>query len=89
MKAKASDAEQVVVRQHAERQYAAELATLAESDDRPRPPSWRLSPHAVVTYLLGGTSNGVEITPKYIGDRRIIGLGTSAARVGPSVRSLA
>ena len=72
MKAKDSDAERVVVRQHAERQYATELAALAQSDDKPRPPSWRLSPQAVVTYLLGGNSDGVEITPKYIGDRRII-----------------
>ena len=67
-----SGADQVVVRQHAERQYATELAALAESDTKPRPPSWRLSPQAVVTYLLGGTSDGVDITPKYIGDRRVI-----------------
>ncbi|MGH2900301.1 MAG: AAA family ATPase, partial [Solirubrobacteraceae bacterium] len=63
--------ENAVVREHAERQYAAELAALAESDAKPRPPSWRLSPHAVVTYLLGGkTDSGTEITAKYVGDRR-------------------
>ena len=44
-----------VLRAHAEQQYAAELAALEAADDRPRPPSWRLSPWAVVTYLLGGT----------------------------------
>jgi hypothetical protein len=38
-----------------------------------RPPQWQLSPWAVVTYLMGGTlPNGVEITPKYIGSRRLI-----------------
>ena len=32
-----------------------------------------MSPWAVATYLLGGTlDNGVEITPKYIGNRRLI-----------------
>ena len=44
-----------VLRPHAEQAYAAELAALIAADERPRPPSWRLSPEAVVTYLLGGT----------------------------------
>jgi MoxR-like ATPase len=62
-----------VVRPHAEEFYAAELAALAAADDRPRPPSWRLSPWAVATYLLGGRlPDGTEITPKYIGHRRLI-----------------
>ncbi|WP_374582789.1 AAA family ATPase [Pseudoduganella sp.] len=62
-----------VLRQSAEQQYAHELAALKEADQRQRPPSWELSPWAVATYLLGGTlDNGVEITPKYIGKRRII-----------------
>jgi MoxR-like ATPase len=58
-----------VLRQHAEREFADELVALAASDDRPRPPGWRLSPAAVVTYLLG---DGDRITPKYIGPRRLI-----------------
>ena len=45
-----------VLRPHAEQQFAAELAALAAIDDRPRPANWRLSPWAVVTYLLGGTA---------------------------------
>ena len=62
-----------VVRPHAEDMYAAELAALETADDRPRPPSWRLSPWAVATYLLGGRlADGTEITPKYIGQRRLI-----------------
>ena len=44
-----------VLRPHAEHEFAHELAALAASDDRERPPSWRLSPWAVRTYLLGGT----------------------------------
>ena len=62
-----------VVRPHAEDQYAAELAALAAADDRARPPSWRLSPWAVATYLLGGRlPDGTEITPKYVGQRRLV-----------------
>src|SRR5207253_10618307 len=39
----------------------------------PRPPGWKLSPQAVVTYLMGGKlKGGIEITPKYIGNRRLI-----------------
>jgi MoxR-like ATPase len=62
-----------LLRPHAEQTYATELAALAADDDRPRPPSWRLSPQAVVTYLLGGTlADGTVITPKYVGPRRLI-----------------
>ncbi|APE12179.1 AAA family ATPase [Rhodococcus pyridinivorans] len=62
-----------LLRPHAEQQYAHELAALARLDDRPRPPSWQLSPWAVVTYLLGGElPDGTVITPKYVGPRRLI-----------------
>ena len=62
-----------VLRAHAEQAYAAELEALAAVDDRPRPPRWRLSPWAVATYLLGGTlADGTIITPKYLGNRRLI-----------------
>ncbi len=64
---------QAVLRPHAEQEYAAELAALAAADDRERPPGWRLSPWAVTTYLLGGSAgDGTEITPKYVGSRRLI-----------------
>jgi MoxR-like ATPase len=62
-----------LLRPHAEQVYAAELTALAAADERPRPPSWRLSPQAVVTYLLGGVlGDGTVITPKYVGPRRLI-----------------
>lgn len=62
-----------VLRQHAEHQYASELTALAAQDDRPRPPKWKLSPWAVTDYLLGITlADGTVISPKYIGDRRVI-----------------
>lgn len=62
-----------LLRPHAEQQYAHELAALVRLDDRPRPPSWQLSPWAVVTYLLGGElSDGTVVTPKYVGPRRLM-----------------
>lgn len=67
-----------LLRPHAEQTYAAELTALAAADDRPRPPSWRLSPWAVVEYLLGGTlPDGTVITPKYVGPRRLIEVAVS------------
>jgi len=62
-----------LLREHAEQQYADELAALARQDARQRPPSWKLSPWAVATYILGGTlDDGFTVTPKYIGSRRLI-----------------
>jgi hypothetical protein len=62
-----------ILRQHAEQSFAEELDALKRADDRQRPPNWAMSPWAVATYLLGGRlANGFEISPKYIGSRRLI-----------------
>ena len=65
-----------VLRPHAEVASADELAALEAFDaeeGRPRPPQWRLSPWAVVTYLVGGTlPDGTVVSPKYIGSRRLM-----------------
>ena len=62
-----------VLRPHAEQIFAEELAALRAADDRPRPPSWELSPWAVRLYLLGGElPSGLTIRPKYIGNPRLI-----------------
>jgi MoxR-like ATPase len=62
-----------ILRQHAEDEFAEELAALKEADQHPRPPNWELSPWAVATYLLGGTlPNGFTVTAKYIGERRLM-----------------
>ncbi|WP_432565315.1 ATP-binding protein [Kineococcus sp. SYSU DK003] len=62
-----------LLRPHAEQQFADELAALARTDDRQRPPNWKLSPWAVVTYLLGGElPDGTVVTPKYVGPRRLV-----------------
>jgi MoxR-like ATPase len=62
-----------VLRDTAESQFASELAALAKVDDRERPPKWKLSPWAVVTYLMGGKlKDGTVISPKYVGNQRLI-----------------
>ena len=65
-----------ILRQHAENQFADELTALIADDrrhGRKVPHNWRLSPRAVVTYLLGGTlTGGFGIVPKYIGDQRLM-----------------
>ena len=73
MTTKTPAAVESVIRQHAEQQFAEELAELAKVDDRQKPPNWKLSPWAVRTYLLGGKlANGFEVSPKYIGNARLI-----------------
>ncbi|MBP7862662.1 AAA family ATPase [bacterium] len=62
-----------ILREHAEQQYANELAELKRLDTKQKPPSWNLSPWAVSKYILGGKlENNFEITPKYIGKERIV-----------------
>ncbi len=62
-----------VQRAHAEQQFAEELEEVKKADTYQRPPNWQLSPWAVVTYILGGKlKNGFEVSPKYIGSRRLI-----------------
>ena len=57
----------------AEETYAAELAALKANDVDAKPVGWAMSPQAVVTYLLGGKAkDGTEISPKYVGKRRLI-----------------
>jgi MoxR-like ATPase len=64
---------EVPLRPHAEEEFASDLAALAAADDHPRPPRWRLSPWAVVTYVLGGQlPDGTVVSPKYIGPRRVV-----------------
>ncbi len=61
------------LRLSAEEQFAHELDALKAADDGIRPRNWQMSPQSVVTYLMGGeTKNGVKISPKYIGNQRLI-----------------
>ncbi|SKA30265.1 MoxR-like ATPase [Chitinophaga eiseniae] len=61
------------LRQHAEALYATELEELKKQDSGKRPHNWLMSPQAVVTYLIGGKlKNGFEVSPKYIGSKRLM-----------------
>lgn len=61
------------LRHHAEQSFAHELDELQKADTRQRPTNWNLSPWAVSNYLLGcALNNGFQVTPKYIGSRRVI-----------------
>jgi MoxR-like ATPase len=61
------------LRQSAEEIYSEELRALANRDERPRPEGWKLSPQAVVTYILGGkAADGTPISAKYVGKRKLI-----------------
>lgn len=62
-----------ILRQHAEELFAQELEELQKQDGDKRPANWKLSPQAVVQYLLGGKlKNGFEVSPKYIGNKRLM-----------------
>ncbi|MDI3321035.1 ATP-binding protein [Pinibacter soli] len=62
-----------ILRQHAEQLFAQELEELGKYDMGKRPANWKLTPQAVVTYLVGGKlNNGFEVTPKYIGSRKLM-----------------
>src|SRR5689334_20606857 len=62
-----------LLRQHAEQLYAQELEELQKQDTGKRPTNWKLTPQSVVTYLIGGKlKNGFEVSPKYIGNKRLM-----------------
>lgn len=65
------------LRMPAEDIYASELEALSR-DPGQKPTGWRMTPRAVVTYLMGGKAkDGAVITPKYVGDRRLMETATA------------
>jgi len=61
-----------VLRQSAEQLYAHELEALRQTDTGKIPAGWQMSPQAVLTFITGGKAGKVDITPKYIGNRRLV-----------------
>lgn len=57
-------------RPSAEIRFAEEIQKLRAWDTNPRPVGWKLSPEAVVRFVLGDASLGLE--PKFVGNRRFI-----------------
>ncbi len=56
----------------AEIQFANEIEALIAADKHDKPPGWRMSPRAVLTYICGGTVGSTTVTPKYIGHQRLV-----------------
>ena len=64
---------QNILRQTAEELYQRELNALIAAETDPVPTGWRMSPRSVLTYIMGNTTvGGVHITPKYMGNRRLV-----------------
>ena len=70
-----------ILREPAEIRYADQLEALRQNDDGEPPANWRLSPRAVLTYVVGGKalkakidgkSVDVPITRKFFGDDGIV-----------------
>jgi MoxR-like ATPase len=66
-----------VLRAPAEVLFAEEIEQLIKDDKHERPPGWRMSPRAVLTYICGGKAGSKEITPKYIGHQRLVEIAIS------------
>ena len=65
--------EKNVQRLPAEELYQKEIEALISAETESVPTGWRMSPRSVLTYLTGNTKvKGVEITPKYMGNRRLV-----------------
>ncbi len=61
-----------VLRQPAEVIWKAEIDALCANAGS-KPAGWAMTPQAAVTYLLGGeAADGTQITPKYVGQKRLI-----------------
>lgn len=52
--------------------FQKEINALIAAEKNPIPTGWRMSPKSVLTYIMGGECNGTYITPKYIGNKRIV-----------------
>ena len=69
------------LREPAEMQYQTQIQALIQQDGDDKPANWKLSPQAVLTYILGGTTieaktgrkkTAVEITRKFFGERALV-----------------
>ncbi len=61
-----------ILRQPAEVIYQEEIKSLIKHDKNEVPTGWQMSPQAVLTYIVGGSTPDMDITPKYIGNRRLV-----------------
>lgn len=66
-----------VQRLPAEQLFQEEINFLIAHEKNPVPTGWKMSPKSVLTYICGGKVGKTEITPKYIGNRRLIEIAIS------------
>lgn len=66
-----------MLRAPAEVLFADEIQHLINEDKYERPPGWKMSPRAVLTYICGGKVAGRDITPKYVGYQRLVEIAIS------------
>jgi MoxR-like ATPase len=66
-----------MLRLPAELLYAEELDALVKAEKHVKPAGWRMSPRSVLTYICGGRCGSLEVTPKYIGHRRLVEIAIS------------
>ncbi|MCI8455203.1 MAG: AAA domain-containing protein [Lachnospiraceae bacterium] len=61
-----------VLRLPAEQLFQNEIEALIAAEREEIPTGWRMSPRSVRTYICGGKAGNTVITPKYIGQERIV-----------------
>ena len=65
-------AENNILRLPAEKLYADEIASLKKEDKGSVPTGWQMSPGAAFKFIVGGKAGKTPITPKYIGNNRLV-----------------
>ncbi|MFC7679635.1 AAA family ATPase [Paenibacillus sp. GCM10028914] len=70
--AASQDQLQDIMRQPAEILFREELEALRKADTGKIPAGWQMSPQSVLTFIVGGKAGKKIITPKYIGNKRLI-----------------
>ena len=61
----------------AEQLFQDEIEALKTAEKNDVPEGWQMSPQSVLTYIAGGSAGGMNITPKYIGHRRLVEIAVS------------
>lgn len=64
--------ENKVMRLPAEKLYENEIKALIKAETEDVPEGWQMSPKSVRTFILGGKAGSTTITPKYIGNERLV-----------------
>ena len=61
----------------AEQMFQDEIDALIKAEKNPIPAGWKMSPKSVLTYICGGKAGRKVITPKYIGNKRLVEIAIS------------